>query len=207
MQYKSVGRPKASEVKIREAHLLKVATDVFLERGFEKAKISEIAERAQASKSSIYSRYETKEALFEAVMLDQVDQIENAFIDVTTADIPLKEVLLKFGTHLHMTVNDLRHRAIMLAIVSQGIQFPDLAKKFWQSGPQHAVDVLSQRLAKDPEFHGSDPALSAEMFCSLCLGMRALQSLLQPALKLSDEEIKQRVEDITRHFLIIHGRK
>jgi AcrR family transcriptional regulator len=49
-------------------HILWVAKDVFLEMGFERASMDEVANRAETSKRSLYAHFESKEKLFLAVI-------------------------------------------------------------------------------------------------------------------------------------------
>src|SRR5580658_6100646 len=49
--------------KLRE-HILWTAKEVFLEMGFERASMDEVAARAQTSKRSLYAHFENKQKLF-----------------------------------------------------------------------------------------------------------------------------------------------
>ena len=53
--------------ELRE-HILWAAKDVFLDMGFERASMDEVAARAQTSKRSLYAHFESKEKLFLAVI-------------------------------------------------------------------------------------------------------------------------------------------
>jgi len=53
--------------ELRE-HILWAAKDVFLEMGFERASMDEVAARASTSKRSLYAHFESKEKLFLAVI-------------------------------------------------------------------------------------------------------------------------------------------
>jgi AcrR family transcriptional regulator len=53
--------------ELRE-HILWVAKEVFLEMGFERASMDEVASRAKTSKRSLYAHFESKEKLFLAVL-------------------------------------------------------------------------------------------------------------------------------------------
>src|SRR5947209_10172585 len=52
------------------AHLLAVARELFVERGFGGTSIELVLERAGVSKGSLYHHFTNKEALFEAVLDD-----------------------------------------------------------------------------------------------------------------------------------------
>lgn len=60
----------------RHAHLLDVATQEFIARGFRETSIDGIAARAGVSKATIYKRYRNKGELFEAVIHAVTDNIE-----------------------------------------------------------------------------------------------------------------------------------
>ena len=59
--------PSAQEAELRLERLLDIATEVFMERGYD-GSVDEIAKRARASKQTLYSRYPPKASLFKAVM-------------------------------------------------------------------------------------------------------------------------------------------
>ncbi|MBL8035019.1 MAG: TetR/AcrR family transcriptional regulator, partial [Leptospiraceae bacterium] len=48
--------------------ILTAAIAVFIEEGFEQASMDRIAERAEASKRTVYNHFESKESLFMAVL-------------------------------------------------------------------------------------------------------------------------------------------
>lgn len=50
------------------SHILLTAKEVFLELGFERASMDEVANRARTSKRSLYAHFESKEKLFLAVI-------------------------------------------------------------------------------------------------------------------------------------------
>ncbi len=62
--------------ELRE-HILWVAKEVFLEMGFERASMDEVASRARTSKRSLYAHFENKEKLFLAVL----DLVRGLFLD------------------------------------------------------------------------------------------------------------------------------
>lgn len=61
----------------RRAQLLEIAIDVFAERGLGAARHAEIAERAGVAVSTVFSYFETREALVDAVL----DEVARFFID------------------------------------------------------------------------------------------------------------------------------
>lgn len=56
------------ELELRRADILAAATEVFAERGFEGAQVSEIASRAEVSLATIYVLFDNKEGLYRALL-------------------------------------------------------------------------------------------------------------------------------------------
>ena len=63
-----IGRPPKDLAGEVEQRILDAAQSVFLERGFESPSIDEIAEKAPASKPTIYALFPGKHALFAAIV-------------------------------------------------------------------------------------------------------------------------------------------
>src|SRR3982074_3563746 len=66
------GRPTREEAARRDERLIEVATNLFMERGFEGTSIDAVAEAAGVSKPTVYARYRDKGDLFAAVLRDRI---------------------------------------------------------------------------------------------------------------------------------------
>ncbi|MEE2731981.1 MAG: TetR/AcrR family transcriptional regulator [Pseudomonadota bacterium] len=73
---RSAGRPTPEQVAELENHLLTVALTEFLERGYGNASLERIVKNASVSKTTLYSRYPSKEDLFRAVVSQQISRID-----------------------------------------------------------------------------------------------------------------------------------
>jgi AcrR family transcriptional regulator len=117
----------ASQARSRatRARLLAAAEQVFADKGYDGAKISDIAEEAGCSVGAIYFRFKDKSALFSA--------IAEAFIDDARGGLPF---LLKGGdseTIIRSFVaataaNFRKHRGLFRAIVERGLDNPQAMK-------------------------------------------------------------------------------
>src|SRR6186997_3126741 len=56
----------------RPAEIIAAALDVFVERGFAATKLEEVARRAGVTKGTVYLYFESKEALFKAVVRETI---------------------------------------------------------------------------------------------------------------------------------------
>ena len=72
-----LGRPPKGFAGDVETRILDAAEHLFLGKGCRSSSIDEVAERAPASKPTIYSHFSGKEALFEAVVARAVGGLAN----------------------------------------------------------------------------------------------------------------------------------
>lgn len=63
------------EAALRRAHVLEAAAAEFAEKGFHGAQVGEIAARAEVSLGTVYSMFEAKEGLFQAVIEDAAESM------------------------------------------------------------------------------------------------------------------------------------
>lgn len=70
------------------ARVLSTATQLFYERGVHSVGINEIAERAGASKLTIYRHFQSKDGLVEAMLRERSEQIHNWLVRNTESQAP-----------------------------------------------------------------------------------------------------------------------
>jgi TetR/AcrR family transcriptional regulator, mexJK operon transcriptional repressor len=161
------GRPPAGQVLLREQRLLDVATEVFLECGFKRASMDEIARRAGASKQTLYARYPSKSALFEAIVERKSGQIFEA-IGPLSEEAPLRETLIRFAVTLLDMILTPDARGLHRVVIAECVEFPELGELFWKLGPGR----MHARLAEYMERQRASGAIQ----CESC--MRAVESLI-----------------------------
>jgi AcrR family transcriptional regulator len=134
------GRPKAAPPRTDKARwrrrkdarpqeILEAALQVFAEKGFAAARMDEIAQRARVSKGTIYLYFESKEAVFraliQATLVRRVTDLVALVRDHKGPVAPLlRELLLRLGHFL--STSDL----VMLPkmVIAEAGNFPDLAR-------------------------------------------------------------------------------
>jgi AcrR family transcriptional regulator len=94
-------KTRRQKVEAREADILKAAHDTFLEKGFEKATMAEIARRCSVSEGALYLYFDNKKALMHAVLRTFYEALtESAEVDILTYQTTIDR--LKFLAHLHL---------------------------------------------------------------------------------------------------------
>jgi AcrR family transcriptional regulator len=153
--------------EIRRAQILDAAVEVFLENGYGGATIDLVVERAGASKATVYSFFGGKDGLFAAIVEERVERILSAFGDpeVVHADVPhaLAHIAQRY-MEVAMAPDAV---GIWRLIIAEGTRFPELARTFYQLGPDRTYAHLAGMLSVWRErglIRLGDPQLAAVQF-------------------------------------------
>jgi TetR/AcrR family transcriptional regulator, mexJK operon transcriptional repressor len=193
----------------RIAELLDVAAEVFLLRGFAEASVAEMAQRANASKTTFYSRYPTKETLFLAVIERRLARVFEQVVQFHDAG-DLRETLVQFGENLLRIALSPPQLALIRMINMESSRHPELAEKFFAFGPRRGEEALAKYLAvrvAAGELEGEEPLTMARFYMSLLTGTPIRWFVLSPAAKpLPQTAIRKHVERSAHLLLRAYGR-
>ena len=136
--------------------LLDAAVEVFAERGFEAARVAEIARRADLTTGAIYARWRGKRAL----IVDAVRHVVPQFVhlSVAAAAAPAPETLVALGTSLMNTPNA-RSRDVMLEAFVSARRDDDFRAAVSRSMEEEAVR-LGEMVSRGKAEGSIDPDLS-----------------------------------------------
>jgi TetR/AcrR family transcriptional regulator, mexJK operon transcriptional repressor len=169
-------RPRLMRARLdeeRETELLDVATEVFVSEGFSAASMNEIARRANSSKTTFYSRFPTKEALFLAVIERRMEDIFQQVAGSLPENGPIEETLHHFGSALIRLALSKEQVALLRVVSMESAKFPELGKRFYELGPRRGEQMLAAYLSKQIEkgrLSKHDTRQMAQHFESLILG-------------------------------------
>jgi AcrR family transcriptional regulator len=199
--------PSASRKDQRRDAILAVAREVFLEEGYQAASMSAIAARLGGSKATLYTYFPSKEALFEGYIRDQCGRIAADILDFTDGQ-PVREVLTRFGeAYLDHILSDWAVRMFQI-IVAEARRTPELARLFFQAGPQVGRARLAQYLqaASDrDELNIADAHQAAWQFMALCR-THHMEAVLNIDPKPSPAAIAAEVAAAVEMFMARYGR-
>jgi TetR/AcrR family transcriptional repressor of mexJK operon len=156
--------------------ILEAATELFLTREYVGTSMDDIATAATVSKQTVYKHFSDKESLFREVALSSVGQVAPVFQAEVAAvaeatDVPaaLHELA---RSYIDVVLNPVLLRRRQLVLREAG-RFPDLARKYHESGPQRTIEALASafaRLAERGELMVDDPQIAASHFAFLVIG-------------------------------------
>ncbi len=109
--------------------ILAAAEQLFYKQGAEYTSMDQIAKQANASKRTVYNHFETKEVLFQAILLNMFERVEAVNTISFSADMDLKQQLTaiaKQESDLLKSDNFLRMARV---VFMQMLKQPELAKQ------------------------------------------------------------------------------
>ena len=204
-------RPGGRTERKRRA-ILQEAEALFLDRGFVGASVEEVAARAEVSKQTVYKQFESKAALFVAVVQDMTGQAS----DRVQAEMPDPETeadvinaLMGHGERLlniALTPKLLRLRRL---VISETDRFPELGRALYEGGPGRAIAGLAaalQRWADRGLLVLDQPMVAATQFNWLVMGDPVNRAMFFGSVHLSAAEQQQHLTQSVRVFLAAYGR-
>lgn len=166
----------------RREKIVAAAQRVFLDKGFERATINEAARLARVSSATVYTYFETKDQLFEAVTAAALAPFERVFAQAEHAGGNPEAVLIRMALAYFNFLTDPGVRGLYRIIITEADRRPDLAGTTYATAHNTLGAVLRRRLAAFAEagvLDMPDPAIAARLF----QGMIEHSSLLIPLLR------------------------
>ena len=149
----------------RPAEILSAALEVFAERGFQAARLEEVARRAGVSKGALYLYFETKADLFRAVVTDAISPNIERVKAVAAADLPLEQVVrMALPMLARQVVTDRRITGVVKLVIAESRNHPELATIWRETVVEPGIQLMSGLIAAAQargEVRAGDPRLFA----------------------------------------------
>lgn len=149
----------------RPAEILAAALEVFAARGFQAARLEEVAKRAGVSKGALYLYFETKADLFRAVVTDAISPNIERVKAVAAAELPLEQVVrMALPMLARQVVSDRRITGVVKLVIAESRNHPELAAIWRETVVEPGVALISGLIAKAQargEVRSGDPRLFA----------------------------------------------
>ena len=130
---------KARSAARREA-VLSAALDEFSLRGFEAARLDDVARRAGVAKGTIYLYFRDKESLFQELIRTMLTPLVGTIEALGAADIPLNTLADQIADLFVREVYETRRKDVIRLMIAEGRRFPKLAEFYYR-------EVLSRIIA------------------------------------------------------------
>lgn len=147
------------------------ARAVFLREGFEGASVDVIARTAGVSKATLYSYFTDKRDLFLEVAKTECLRQADASMRVSETGRSARDTLTDIARRMTAYFCSDLGMSVFRICVAESDRFPDLARTFYQSGPEMArkrVTAYLETAVQRGELRIDDCALAADQFAELC---------------------------------------
>lgn len=208
----AVGVAEPGRSARKRADIVDAARTVFLREGYGGTSMDQIAALAAVSKQTVYKHFADKRRLFTAVVTGDIGAAEtltHAMVASLRDSDDLAADLARFARrHVAEVVQPhlLRLRRI---IVAEAERFPDLARTWYEAGPERAHATLAeqfQALTRRGLLTADDPLLAAQHFNWLVLSIPLNRALFQGAdVAFSPGELDRYADEAVRVFLAAYG--
>jgi TetR/AcrR family transcriptional regulator, mexJK operon transcriptional repressor len=178
-----INRREARKADRRQA-ILEVAERSFRERGYADTSMSTIAAELGGSKTTLWSYFPSKQALFAAVLDTKIEdfkrKLDDALIPAGGTAAALRRFALAFLTKIISPEATALHRLI----VAEADRFPELGETFATRGPERTRARLCRYMEEEMaegRLRAGDPMLAARQFIALCQAGCYLDRLWRPS--------------------------
>jgi AcrR family transcriptional regulator len=199
---------RRSSVERRE-EILKVALSVLAERGYRGASMREIAERAQASKETLYAWFGNKRGLFEELVGWQAERVDAVIAPSLERDSDdPSEVLRGFALELQRLLLGERAVVINRAAISEAASDPTFARILAARGRGSVVPKLERYLEGQQErghLAFEEAQVAIDTLIGLAVGDQQVRRLLGALPMPGTEDMETRAERATGQFLTLFG--
>src|SRR3954471_4682707 len=183
-------RAKDASESGKRRQILDGARQVFLAQGFDGASMGEIARAARVSKGTLYVYFDSKEALFEALIVEERRSLAEVLFQLDAEDPDPRSVLRRLGLSFLQIMVRPDHIASVRMVIGAAEKFPRFGRSFYEAGPLEGARRLKAYLDAQVEvgrLRIGDTHLAANQFLDLCQSGILRRVLLAGEVPTADE--------------------
>jgi AcrR family transcriptional regulator len=139
---------RASTPEARRADILAAALDEFTARGFEAARLEDVARRAGIAKGTIYLYFADKEMLFQELVRSLVNPVLGTLEQLRSIDVPARMLVEGMLNTFVREILGTRRKDIIRLILSEGPRFPAIAEFYHREVVARVLAIIRPLLAR-----------------------------------------------------------
>src|SRR6516165_5378979 len=138
---------KARSAARREA-VLSAALDEFSSRGFEAARLDDVARRAGVAKGTIYLYFRDKESLFQELIRTMLAPLVGTIEAMGEADVPIALLADRIVDLFVREVYGTRRKDVIRLMITEGRRFPKLAEFYYREVLSRVIGAVRALLRR-----------------------------------------------------------
>jgi len=192
--------------KSTETLILETARVVFVEKGFDGARMQEMADKAGINKALLHYYYRSKEKLFEAIFKESFSKIVPQIFEIMGSSASLSEKIEGFvGSYIELLT---KNPHIPLFILHELYRNPDRISNTLRmigANPMILQNLLSKQM-RNEDINGLEPKQLIVNMIALCIFPFVGRPILQTILFDGDPEkyqefLESRKKEVTKFIL------
>ena len=144
----SRGKRESKSAARREA-ILAAALDEFALRGFERARLDDVAKRAGVAKGTIYLYFRDKESLFQELIRAMLAPLVAIIERMGAADVPVSLLSEHIVDLFVREVYETRRKDVIRLILTEGRRFPHIAEFYYREVLSRIIVAVRALLRRD----------------------------------------------------------
>ncbi len=164
--------------KTRRA-ILEAAQTLFLSEGYSQTNLEQVAELAGTTKPTVYSHFQSKHGLFEAVAGCNVDERAKVLAEILKTTGNPSHDLFRFAEKFLDGVLSKEARQWDRLAAAEAITHPEVGETFYEAGPARVLAAVGEYLKIQTDsgvLAVADPKMAAEQFIGMLLGLEIMRS-------------------------------
>jgi AcrR family transcriptional regulator len=138
---------KTRSIERRDA-ILSAALDEFSIRGFEAARLDDVARRAGVAKGTIYLYFRDKESLFQELIRTMLTPLVGTIEAMGEADVPVALLADRIVDLFVREVYETRRKDVIRLMITEGRRFPKLAEFYYREVLSRVIGAVRALLRR-----------------------------------------------------------
>jgi len=144
-------RRRTHTPEARRSTILAAALEEFTARGYEGARLDDVAKRAGVAKGTIYLYFADKETLFQELVRSMVHPVLGTLEKLREIDIPARVLVETLLATFVREVYGTRRKDIIRLILSEGPRFPAIVEFYYREVIERVLRVVRPILTRAVE--------------------------------------------------------
>jgi AcrR family transcriptional regulator len=180
------------------------ARQVFVEQGFGRANVDDIARVAGVSKATLYSYFPDKRHLFIEVYRTEILRLADSALNMLAAEVPPEQALRAAAERILGYLTSDFGLAMYRICVTESPHFPEIGRAFYESGPElgraRLGCYLRSAVARGT-LHIDDIDLAADQFFQLCQTTLCDRMICGVQMQFAPEDIARTIDGAVSMFM------
>ncbi len=192
----------------KRRQILDGARRIFLAEGFDAASMGEIAREAKVSKGTLYVYFDSKEALFAALIEETKRAAAERMVALDPDNPDVRGTLVAHCTGLIEKLAAPEHVAMVRMVIGAAEKFPAIAEAFYEAGPAFGRRRMSAYIEAQQargRLRAADSELAAWQLAGMCCHPVTVHVVLAGQPAPSPERIAAYAESAVATFMAAYA--